>query len=77
MEPEGDSDTNSNWSNPQRIGKGPERLIKQKTSGNYPNNSVIKTSLNTEKSPGDLTRLLLLTQLKDYPLTLVGTTRKE
>ena len=47
---------NCNWNPPKTIGKGTERL----KSGDYPDYSIIKSGLNTEKSPGDLSRLRLL-----------------
>ena len=34
-----------------------ERLGNKKTSGDHPDNSIIETSQNTEKSAGDLRRL--------------------
>ena len=51
MEYEGDGDTSCNWctqNNPQRIGKGTGRLGNEKTSGDSPNNKIIKISQNTE-----------------------------
>ena len=57
MEHAGDGDTNCNWSalkNRQRIIKGTWRLENERTTGDYPDRSIIKISQNTEKSPGDL-----------------------
>ena len=57
---EGDSDTNCNWctwNNSKRIGKETRRLENKRTSGDHPDNNIIKISQNTEKSPGDLRRL--------------------
>ena len=54
-EHEGDNDTNCNWftwNNPQNLGN-------KKTSRDYPDNSIIKTSQNTEKSAKDLLSLKL------------------
>ena len=81
MEHEGDSDTNNNWcpgNNPQKIGKGSGRLRNQRTSRNYPDNSITKISHNTEKSPGDLRRLAVTqTPEKNHQLTLVEKLLKE
>ena len=60
MENETDNDTNyylCTRSNPQRIVKGAGRLGNKKISGEHPDNSIIKISQNTAKSPGDLRRL--------------------
>ena len=60
MRHEDDGDTSCNWcawNNQQGLGKGTARLGNKKTCGNHPNNSITKVSLNTEKSPGDLTSL--------------------
>ena len=37
----------------------PETLRNNRTSGDYPNYSIVKVGQNTAKSPGDLRRLLL------------------
>ena len=60
MEHKGDGDTSCNWctwNNPQRLVIGTGRLRNQRTCGDHPDNSIIKISQNTEKSPGDLRRL--------------------
>ena len=59
MAHESDRDTNSSWGTQcshRRIESGTERLGNKWTSGDHPNESVIKIGLNTEKSPGDLRR---------------------
>ena len=60
MEHEGDGDTSWNWctwNNPQRIDKRTGRLGTERTSGDHPNDSIIKIDQNTEKSLGDLRNL--------------------
>ena len=55
-------DTYCNWcarNNPQMLGKGIGRLRNQRTSGDHPDNSIIKIGQNTEKSPGGLMRLVV------------------
>ena len=72
MEHEGDCDTNCNWytrNNPQRIGKGSGKHGNKRTSREHPNSSIIKTGQNTEKSPGDLRRLVVIqTPMKNNQL---------
>ena len=42
------------------------------TSEDHPNNSIIENSQNTEKSPGDLRRLVVTqSPVKDHQLTLM------
>ena len=58
MEHKNDSDTNCNSSaryNQQRVDKGTGGLGNKWTSGDHPNDSIIKMVNNTEKSPGDMT----------------------
>ena len=60
MEHGGDGDTNCNWcarNNPPMLGKVTGRLRNQRSNGNHTKYSIIKTSQNTEKSPGDVRRL--------------------
>ena len=53
-------------------GKLIRRLRKQRTSRDHPGYRTIKVSQNTEKSPGDLSRLTIIqTPVKDNQLTLV------
>ena len=52
--------------------KGTEGDLNQRTSGDYPDCSIIMNSQNTEKSPGD-SRRLVVTQapVKHHQLTLM------
>ena len=80
MEHESDGDTNCNWCTRychQRISTGTWRLGSNRTSGDHPNNSIIKIRQNTEKSPGD-TRKFAVTQtpVTNRQLTLVWITLK-
>ena len=78
MEHDRDGDTNCNrcaqYSH-QRISKGTGRLENNRTSGNYPNCNILnidQNSENTEKSPGDLSRLAVTqTPVEDHQFTLV------
>ena len=46
-------------------------------SGEHPNYSIVEICQNTEKSPGDLRRLIVIqTPMKNHRLTLVWKTRK-
>ena len=76
MEHESDSDTNFNWCawySYQRIGTGTGGLGNKTTSGDHPNDSIIKIGQNTEKSPEDLRRLAVSqTLVKNNQLMLVG-----
>ena len=45
------------WYSHQRFGKRTGGLESWRTSGDRPNNSIVKNGQNTEKSPGDLRRL--------------------
>ena len=61
MEHESDGDTNCNfysWYSHQRIGTSIEGLGNKRASGDHPNYGIIEISQNTEKSPGDLRRLV-------------------
>ena len=75
VEHEGDSDTNCcgcTYDDPQRTGKNPGRLENKKTSGDHPDNSIIKIVENTEKSPGDLRRFAVTpTPVRTHQETLV------
>ena len=62
MEHEGDDDTNCNWctrNNLQGLGKGRGRLRNQGTSQDHLDHNIIKIDQNTEKSPGDVRRLVV------------------
>ena len=74
MDLESDGDTNCNWctwNGPHRLGKWTGRAVNWRSNGDHPNYTITKIGLNTEKSPGDLTRLAL-TQIpiKDQQLSL-------
>ena len=45
------------WYVSKRNIKGPGRLGSWRKSGYHPNNNIIENRQNTEKSPGDLSRL--------------------
>ena len=61
----------------QRIGTETVGLGNKRTSGDHPNDSIIKIGQNTEKSPGDL-RKLAVTQTpgRNHQLTIVWKTLK-
>ena len=73
MEYKYDSETNCNWctrNDLQRLAKGTGRDENWGTSRSHPNFSIIKMNQNSEKSPGDLKRLVVTqTQGKDHQLT--------
>ena len=72
----GDNYTNCNWcvwNSNERITKGTRGLGSWRTSGDYPNDSIIENGQNTEKSPGDLRRLAVTqTPVKNHRLTLMA-----
>ena len=80
LEDEGDGDTyfcNCTWNDDQKTGKGKGTLENQRTIGDYSNNSMVKISLNTEKSRGDLRRLAVSRILmRHHHLTLIWKTLK-
>ena len=52
---------------PKDLGKDAERVGNNRTSGDHPDNSIIKISQNTEKSPEDLKRIAVIqTPVKDH-----------
>ena len=57
MEHECGNYINRDWCCHQRIIKGTKGIGGWRTSGDYPNYSIIENSQNIEKSPGDLGRL--------------------
>ena len=62
MEHESDVYTNyiwCSWYSNKKIGKKTRGRGNKGTSGNNPNYNIIEISQNTEKSPGDLTRLVV------------------
>ena len=64
------------WNNLQRLGKETGRLGNKKTSGDHSDYSIIKIGQNTEKSPGDLRRLVTQTPVKNHSPTMVRKTLK-
>ena len=77
MEHEGDNYTSRDWCfwySHQRIIKG---IGGRRTSGNHPNYNIIENGQKTEKSPGDLRKLVVTqTPVKDHQLKLMGKTLK-
>ena len=67
--------TNCNWSSwysHQRIGTETGGLENMRTSGNHPNYCITEIDQNTEKSSGDLRRLIVTqTLVKDHQLTMI------
>ena len=47
------------WNDSERIDKGTGRFRNMRKSGDYSDYSIIKIGQNTEKSPGDLRRLIV------------------
>ena len=80
MEHESDDYTNLNWCswyNHQRIGSRIGRLGNNRTGGDCPNYSIVEIGQNTEKSPGDLRRLVVAqTPVRNHQLMLVWKTLK-
>ena len=74
MEYESDDCTNfdwCSWHSNEMIIKGPGGLGGWRSNGDYPNDSIIENSHNTEESPGDLRRLAVTpTPVKIYQQTL-------
>ena len=81
IEHEGDNYTNRDWcfwSSNQRIIKGTGKLGGRRTSGDYPDDSIIENDQNTEKIHSDLRRLAVSqTPVKDHQLKLMWKTLKE
>ena len=75
MEHESDVYTNYNWDSRyshQRINKGTGGLGNKRMSGDHPNDYIIEIGQNTEKSPGDLRRLVVThTSVRNHHLTLI------
>ena len=75
LEHEIDGESNCNWCtwyNHLRIGTGTRGLGNKRTSGNYPNYSIVEIGQNTEKSPGDLRGLAVpQTPVRNHTLTLI------
>ena len=74
MEYEGDNYTNRDccfWYSHQKIIKVTGGLGNERTSGDHLNYNIIENDQNTEKSPGDLRKLVVIqTPVKDYELKL-------
>ena len=65
------------WYSHQKIGIRTVGLGNKRTSGDHPNYSIVKIGWNTEKSPGDLNRLVVTqTLVRNHWLTLVWKTQK-
>ena len=79
-EHEGDSDTNCHWctwNSRQKLGKKTGKIENKKNRYN-PNDSDVMIGLNTQKSPGDWSKLTVIqTPVKDDQLKLVWKTCKE
>ena len=75
MEHKSDGNTKCNWRaqySHQRISTGIEGLGNKRTSGDYPNDSIVEIYQNTDESPGDLRRFAVTeTSVKDHRLTLL------
>ena len=77
VEHENDGYTNCNWCSwysHQRISKKTRGNGNKRTSGDNPNYSIVEIGQNTEKSPGDLRRLVVT---ETPMLTLIWKTLKE
>ena len=59
MECESDGDTNYCWNGPQRLGKKPEESKNQGKNRDSPDYSIGEIGQNTQKSPGNLRRLVV------------------
>ena len=62
MEQESDSSTNCNWIteyNTRRIDKETGGVRNKRTNGDHTNCGIVKIGQNTEKSPGNLRRLVV------------------
>ena len=74
MQHEGNNYTNCDWyfwHGSKRIIKGSGGFGIWRPSGDHPNNSTIEDGQNSEKSPGDLMRLVTQSPVKDHQLTLM------
>ena len=76
IEHKSDGGTNCNWCaqySHQNINKGTGERGNKRTSGDHPNDIVIKIGQNTKKSSGDLRRLdITQTPVENHQLTLIG-----
>ena len=75
-----DGDTNCNWCtrySQQKIDTGTGGLGNKRTRGNHPNYSITKIGQNTEKTPGNLRRLVVTqTPGRNHQETLTRKTLK-
>ena len=80
MEHKSDGDTNGNLCtrySHQRIDNGTGGLGNMRTSGDLPNDSIIKIGQNPENNPGDLRRhTITQTPMEDHQLILVKNSQK-
>ena len=80
MEHKSDSNTNCDWYatySRQRINARIGGLGNKRTRGHHPNDSIVEIGQNTEKSPGDLRRVVVThTLVENYQVTLVSKTLK-
>ena len=78
MEHEGDNSTYRDWCfwyNHRRIIKGTGGIGGWRTRGGHLKNNIIENGQNTEKSPGDLRRLVVSpTPVRDHQLKLMRKT---
>ena len=76
MKHEGDGDSNCVlciWNDPKTVKKKTREIGNQEENRNQPDNWIVEIGKNTEKSHGDLRRLVVTqTPVKDHQLKLVG-----
>ena len=54
------------------LGNGARRVGNRRKNRDHPNNGMVKIDRNTEKSPGDLKKSVVIqTPVKDHQLTLM------
>ena len=69
---DGDGDTNYSWNNPHRLERKTGAIGKQRKNRDYKDLSITEIGENTEKSPGDMRRLIVTqTLVKVHLLTMV------
>ena len=74
VEYESDDNTNCNLCSGysyQKICTKTRELGNKSANRDHPNYCIIEIGLNTQKSPGDLRRLIIQTPVRNYQLTLV------
>ena len=75
MEHERDANTDDKWwvrNDPRTLDQEAGRVRTRRTNRDHPNYSIVLIGQNTEKSPGDLTRLVVpRTPAKDHQPTFV------